>query len=130
MSTTFLTKFVNAPLGNPYCFHLRHLRCNIHSCLLPLLIRTFIIRFSGYDLLVNGYPVWCPQSQSYWDDPFLVQTLAEYQERQIRRNRFLENFVLMSSVFLAVDISWMVMVWVAASVGTPTQPNGRDEYLR
>ena len=42
----------------------------------------------------------------------------------------MSEFVVLSSIFLVVDISWMVMVWVATSVGTPTQPKGRDEYLR
>ena len=97
---------------------------------MPLLIRTLVLQFSGHDLLVNGYPVWCPQSDTYWDNPTMVETLAEYEERQITRNTFLSEFVLMSCAFLVLDISWMVMVWVAASVGTPTQPKGRDEYLR
>ena len=79
---------------------------------------------------MNGYPVWCPQSQPYWDNPTVVQTLADYKERRISRNTFLQEFVVMSCAFIVLDITWMVMVWVAASVGTPTQPKGRDEYLR
>ena len=60
----------------------------------------------------------------------MVQTLADYKERRISRNTFLQEFVVMSCAFIVLDITWMVMVWVAASVGTPTQPKGRDEYLR
>ena len=31
---------------------------------------------------------------------------------------------------MVVDCAWILMVWVAMYVGTPTQPKGRDEYLR
>lgn len=31
---------------------------------------------------------------------------------------------------MLIDIAWMFALWSASSVGTPTQPKGRDKYLR
>ena len=31
---------------------------------------------------------------------------------------------------MCMDVAWILMIWGAASVGTPTQPKGRDDYLR
>lgn len=108
-----------------------HPRCFQHNrCVVPLFIRTLLLQYNGEDLLVNGFPNWCSQAEDYWNKPRMILTVTDYEDRQIERNTFLEGFVLVSCAFLALDISWLVMVWVATSVGTPTQPKGRDEYLR
>ncbi|KAL7425505.1 hypothetical protein ACHAXH_000036, partial [Discostella pseudostelligera] len=93
-------------------------------CLVPLFIRTLLLQYSGEDLLVNGFPIWCSQAEDYWNEPQMILTVTDYEDRQIERNTFLEAFVFLSCAFLAVDISWLVMVWAATSVGTPTQPKG------
>ena len=79
---------------------------------------------------MNGYPIWCPQYKSIQESNILVLTVQVLEEQHISLNTSLSEFTYLSSFFLILDISWMVMVWVATSVGTPTQPEGREEYLR
>ncbi len=79
---------------------------------------------------MNGFPIWCSQYEQLKEENTLILSLTVFEEQKITRDDFMSEFVLLSSVFLVLDISWMVMVWVATSVGTPTQPKGRDEYLR
>ena len=31
---------------------------------------------------------------------------------------------------MGIDVAWILMIWGAASLGSPTVPNGRDDYLR
>ena len=38
--------------------------------------------------------------------------------------------MVIAVVYCGINISWLCMVWSAASIGTPTEPDGRDKYLR
>ena len=31
---------------------------------------------------------------------------------------------------MGIDVAWILMIWGATSLGSPTVPNGRDDYLR
>jgi hypothetical protein len=96
----------------------------------PLLFKTLFDQFYGRDYLMNGYPIWCDQYESIKESNFLVLSVQVLEEQHISRNKFGSEFTFLSSFFLILDMSWLVMVWVATSIGTPTQPKGRDEYLR
>ena len=101
-----------------------------YSCLVPLLVKTVLDEINGRDYLMNGYPIWCSQYQPIKESNLLVMSAQVLEEQRISRNKSGSEFTFLSSFFLILDMSWLVMVWVATSVGTPTQPNGRDEYLR
>ncbi len=79
---------------------------------------------------MNGYPIWCSQYQPIKESNILIMSAQVLEEQNISRSESDSKFTYLSLFFLILDMSWLVMVWVATSVGTPTQPKGRDEYLR
>ena len=104
---------------------------NINRCLLPLIINYFIQRFSGTDLLVNGHGIWCTNYELHNDsNDFLVLTVDEYTNYEITRDLFSNVFIILACIFMGIDVAWILMIWGAASLGSPTVPNGRDDYLR
>ena len=104
---------------------------NNNRCLLPLIINYFIQRFSGTDLLVNGHGIWCTNYELHNDSSdFLVLTVDEYTNYEITRDLFSNIFIILACIFMGIDASWILMIWGAASLGSPTVPNGRDDYLR
>jgi len=115
--------------------HFSHLSWDITllsscRCLIPLVVSHLVRKFNGSDLLVNGRGPWCPQYELYNDSDFLVLRVSEYENYEITRSRFNEIFIVLALIFIAIDVTWMLMVWGATTVGTPTQPMGRNEYLR
>ena len=103
----------------------------ICSCLVPLLINAIIKRFNGLDLIVDGMGPWCEGYVLHNDqNDFFIMTVDQYENLDIHRNSFTQAFVILACIFMAMDVAWITMVWVAATVGTPTQPVGRDDYLR
>ena len=123
--------FSNYVLFISYSYTLHYNIPYYYSCLLPLFISYFVARFSGADLLVNGHGIWCSNYELHNDSSdFLVLTVDEYQNYEITQSKFLSTFVVLACIFLAMDVAWILMVWGAASVGTPTQPGVRDDYLR
>jgi len=102
-----------------------------NRCLLPLIINYFIQRFSGTDLLVNGHGIWCTNYELHNDsNDFLVLTVDEYTNYEITRDLFSNVFIILACIFMGIDVAWILMIWGAASLGSPTVPNGRDDYLR
>jgi len=102
-----------------------------NRCLLPLIINYFIQRFSGTDLLVNGHGIWCTNYELHNDsNDFLVLTVDEYTNYEITRDLFSNVFIILACIFMGIDVAWILMIWGAASLGSPTMPNGRDDYLR
>ncbi|KAL9190050.1 hypothetical protein ACHAXT_007261 [Thalassiosira profunda] len=99
-------------------------------CLIPLLISILISRFNGTDLYVNGLGPWCEQYELYTDAEFLVFTVDQYEKYEITRSKFSTVFYALASIFMAMDVAWILMVWGTTAVGTPTQPKGRDEHQR
>ena len=43
---------------------------------------------------------------------------------------FISMFLSPALGLFIVDVAWLVMVWASSSVGTPTEPYGRDMYIR
>ena len=98
---------------------------------MPILVRIFIKRFNGTDLLINGYGPWCPQFELYTANDYLVLTVEHLDKKAVfTRPVFSSIFWSLACIFLVLDAAWLVIVWSAAIVGTPTQPKGRDEHQR
>jgi len=88
-------------------------------------------------------PYWCPQYEElkknmstpiFADDIaiFNVQSdlfLSEVSVYEDREGAYIYGIVT-AVVYFGINISWLCMVWSAASIGTPTEPDGRDKYLR
>mmetsp|Transcript_21209 Transcript_21209/g.42636 ORF Transcript_21209/g.42636 Transcript_21209/m.42636 type:complete len:977 (-) Transcript_21209:10-2940(-) len=110
------------------CFVLGTYRLIQLFCLIPLAVITLVNRFKGNDLLYNGYGRWCPQYELLSDNEFIS---LSYEDRQkVTRPSSQYLFTMLAAIFMVVDVAWMFAVWSAASVGTPTQPKGRDKILR
>lgn len=113
--------------SNPPCLF-------ICSCIIPLTIRWFVERHNGRDLVINGYSNWCPQWDEAFNDSsnFMVLTVEGFFEsdEEITTRRSSRLFLVLALVFTGLDVAWILATWGAATMGTPTQPMGRDEYLR
>jgi len=42
----------------------------------------------------------------------------------------LDTLALIAISYLVVDFAWIAMTWSSSSIGTPTQPMRRDQYVR
>ena len=101
------------------------------SCIIPMIIASLVSRFRGEDLVINDYPHWCPQwHDQFGDGDFLILTVSQYADNKIQRSKFAMAFNVLASIYAALDLGWILALWGAASMGTPTQPGGRDKYLR
>ena len=90
-----------------------------------------VLNLNGTCLLINGYGPWCPQYELYTANDHLVLTVETLDEKAEFTRPVLETiFWGLACIFVVLDSSWLVMVWSTAIVGTPTQPNGRDEHQR
>jgi hypothetical protein len=97
-----------------------------------LIIHQVIQKIQGGDLIVNGYRKWCPQYVIGASPDFLVYTVDEQQLNNLTITEafYSSIFIWAAIAFVFIDFTWILCVWSAASIGTPTQPMGRDEYLR
>ncbi len=111
------------------CFILGTYRFIQLICLVPLAILTLITRFQGQDLLYDGYGRWCPQYKLTSENEFITLTY-EQPLSLISRPMKQYIFVTVASVYMIIDIIWMFALSSASSIGTPTNPKGRDKYLR
>ncbi len=85
----------------------------------------------GGHLIINGIPNWCPQYLLFDQSSFIVATVDEQSDgMNIESNNFATTFASLAVIYVILDMTWILCVWSAACVGTPTQPMGRDEYLR
>jgi hypothetical protein len=74
---------------------------------------------------------WCEGYELHNDqNDFLIMNVEQRENYNITRSTFSQTFVVLACIFMAMDVAWIMVVWVAATVGTPTQPMGRDDYLR
>jgi hypothetical protein len=105
----------------------------IHTrrCLAPILIRMLVRRFNGADVYINGYANWCPQYYQYQNEDYLFLTLNEANGGiEFTRSRVASITFGLAFVFIVLDVSWIVMLWATAMVGTPTNGIGRDDHQR
>ncbi len=89
-------------------------------------------------------PYWCPQYKELKKSittPIFAEQIAAFSD--VEDNAFLSQVssfedgtgpyiygMIIAIVYFGINISWLCMVWSAASIGTPTEPDGRDKYLR
>eukprot|EP00804_Cyclotella_cryptica_P026509 CCRYP_008141-RB/>CCRYP_008141-RB protein AED:0.08 eAED:0.08 QI:258/1/1/1/0.63/0.5/12/1927/500 len=101
-------------------------------CLVPMMMETLVRRIRGGDLRINGYPKWCPQFNLGKSYNFLFETTdeKEFGGLVITVDRFEMVFTWVASIYVFIDCTWIMCVWSAASIGTPTQPIERDKFLR
>lgn len=110
------------------CFVLGTYRFIQLLCLIPIVIITLVNRFKGQDLLYDGYGRWCPQYELTSENEFISLTYDDRLKVSRPKNQYI--FTALACIYMLIDIAWMFALWSASSVGTPTQPKGRDKYLR
>ncbi len=80
---------------------------------------------------INGIPHWCPQYQElsdiYVSNPKLFVGNADSFSFEFE-NGFIS--ISVAVIYFGISVCWLCMMWSAASLGTPTQPDQRDRYLR
>ncbi|KAL7535880.1 hypothetical protein ACHAXR_012207 [Thalassiosira sp. AJA248-18] len=111
-------------------------------CLAPLCLHYYLQLIRGEDIYVNGIPPWCHQYDLSNILPFFVDDMLQYRVfysgngteyeaiMSFERGIFGIEFVALAVIYFAADITWICMVWSASSLGTPTETNQRDKYLR
>lgn len=101
-------------------------------CLAPLIINHLVEKIRGGNLLVNGYKKWCPQYALGGSTDLLVYTVDEQQLQNVTITVDISGsiFLWATVIFVFIDFTWILCVWSAASIGTPTQSMGRDAYLK
>jgi hypothetical protein len=93
---------------------------------------------------INDVPFWCPQYNELKETistPIFAEQIAAFSD--IEDNLFLSQVssfedkdgpfvygMIIAVVYFGINVTWLCMVWSAASIGTPTEPDGRDKYLR
>ena len=101
---------------------------------MPLLVLFFIGENYGRYMDFNGLPNWCNDYGSVafgqpWSGrlPILQEEVgAEY----VVDDGFEVQLINNALAFFIIDIAWMIMVWQSSSLGTPTEPQRRDMYIR
>mmetsp|Transcript_29580 Transcript_29580/g.59412 ORF Transcript_29580/g.59412 Transcript_29580/m.59412 type:complete len:985 (+) Transcript_29580:263-3217(+) len=113
------------------CLVLASYRLIQFVCLLPIIIDQVVSRMQGNDLIINGFANHCPQYFSNNAADYLVITVDDQGSGfEVTRNTFGLTFAGIAALYMVIDVAWILAVWSAACMGTPTEPMGRDEYLR
>ena len=110
-------------------------------CIVPWVTWYFILKLQGKRNEINGIPYWCPQYQALKDNItdiiFAKEIGAIYEDSAMVKFSSFEsgdgNYIfamVVAIVFWGINVCWLCMMWSAASLGTPTQPERRDKYLR
>ena len=101
---------------------------------MPLLVLFFIGENYGRYMTFNGLPNWCNNYGSVafgqpWSGgvPILQE---EVGAKYVVDDGFGESLINNALAFFIIDIAWMIMVWQSSSLGTPTEPQRRDMYIR
>lgn len=138
-------KFTTRPFGGDdlhiVCLILGVYRLIQFICLAPLGIHYYLRRIRGEDIYVNGIPPWCDQYDPsqillLFVDDLSIAEIPNYDSGgsdkilSYQRTSFGLLFVALAFIYFAADITWICMVWSASSLGTPTETEQRDGYLR
>ena len=88
----------------------------------------------GDEIRINGVPYRCPQFDSLQFNVTysLLHLDGNTPTDMIEVDNFgvANQYITIASIYLVGDVAWLIMVWSAASIGTPTEPGRRDKYLR
>jgi hypothetical protein len=90
-------------------------------------------RFNGTDVYINGYGHWCPQYGYYQDENYLFLAINDANDEdgiEFSRSRFSSITFGLAFAFIVLDVSWIIMIWVTAITGTPTNGIDRDVHQR
>ena len=103
---------------------------------MPLVVIYYIGENDGKYMTIDGLPYWCNDYGSgsiafgqHWIGglPILQEEVGvEYAVD----NEFESTVIQNALAFFIIDIAWMIMVWQSSSLGTPTEPQRRDMYIR
>ncbi|KAL7546266.1 hypothetical protein ACHAWF_009601 [Thalassiosira exigua] len=124
----------------PFASDDMHIPCLILSlyravqfvCLVPVVIYLYLRNVRGEDILVNGVPRWCSQYELYnftYSNGRVPIFKGEKSWSQ-ETDKFLDQFIANAVAYFMIDVAWITMVWMSASIGTPTEPLRRDVYIR
>lgn len=100
-----------------------------------MIILTWIGHARGDEIKINGVPYRCPQFDAFQFN-FTYSALQYIDSNttagMIEVDHFgvANQYISVASIYLVGDVAWIIMVWSAASIGTPTEPGRRDKYLR
>lgn len=120
----------------------------IQRCIVPFWVKLYLFRLKGRNFVdPDGTPSWCITEA----DPLqiiAVQSISNNDTDSDSSNP-IENgdslsfsddsklmiiaftyFLVISFLYNVIDIALSMAIWSAASVGTPTEPRGRDKALR
>lgn len=120
----------------------------ISRCILPFWVKLFLYRLYGHEFIgPNGQPSWCI-------DPILTVVFSTDTDRNLqkdsnftiddviqedRRNTSdygksmmipFSIYLIISLIYTIIDMALSFAIWSAASVGTPTEPRGRNQALK
>lgn len=95
-----------------------------------MILIEFIRHTTGGDLLIDGIPIYCPQFNSLVFNITVLENLDESGRLDSSFMSYSIDYTALASVYLLADIAWIVMLWSASSIGTPTEPMRRDKYVR
>jgi len=130
-------KFTSRPLAGDdmhiACLILGLYRAVQLICLLPLWVGYYFQRVKRGNILVDGVPPWCDNFESpatFGEDGQPPRFKEEIGNVDYDSNSAEAIFLGNSVAYFLYDVTWMIMVWNSASVGTPTEPMRRDVYIR
>lgn len=108
------------------------------ACILPFCVKLFLFRLSGWDFIgPSGEPSWCIDSLDAL--PLQFQTLNTsdpinevHGEVDHGKAMFIpfSLYLVASLLYTFLDMTLSLAMWSAASLGTPTDPRGRESILR
>ena len=89
-------------------------------------------------MLINGIPSWC---SGYEEDMFDVSYKVGEDFPIFRGgvnavvqwtpdDYFWDDFLANAVSYFLIDVTWLIMVWLSASIGSPTVPQRREKYIR
>mmetsp|Transcript_25683 Transcript_25683/g.55250 ORF Transcript_25683/g.55250 Transcript_25683/m.55250 type:complete len:661 (-) Transcript_25683:16-1998(-) len=108
------------------------------ACIIPFWIRLFLFRLHGRSFVApNGYPSWCQDDLEPIDtiNSLYGNSSVSDEERNMSSGPYnymvipLTFYLSVSVLYTVLDIALSLAIWSASSVGTPTEPRGRDKVL-
>jgi len=104
------------------------------ACILPFWVKLYLYRFHGQNLIgPDDIPSWCLNPLEAY--AFSTEEIKDtHQENAMKFTTSMlvpfALFLIVSLIYTFLDMGLSLAIWSAASVGTPTEPKGRDKALR
>lgn len=87
-------------------------------------------------MLINGVPSWCSGYKEYYEEAMddvsykLGSLVNAIPIQRTPDDYFWDEFLTTAVTYFITDVTWLIMVWMSASIGTPTVPHRREKYIR